>query len=139
MHHDRGDLVRDGEVVCTVTSPFETDRHRRGPLGLLVGVLEYPIVYPGNPLCHLVSADETRASPIEVEADAERRTAADRDARPGTDPDSGPDHETRVLAGAATLPGRLTVSKVTAVLCVSGQDPPDGGYSCSVSWSSLRR
>ncbi|MFT4884499.1 MAG: hypothetical protein ACI8U4_002015 [Natronomonas sp.] len=25
---------------------------------MLVGVLENPLVYPGNPLCHLVALDE---------------------------------------------------------------------------------
>jgi predicted deacylase len=62
-HHDRGSLVEKGERICTVTNPFKTDSTAvRAPFtGLLVGVLENPLVYPGNPLCHLVRLDsETR-------------------------------------------------------------------------------
>jgi hypothetical protein len=38
-----------GAEVATVTAPFD---------GVLVGVLENPVVYPGNPLCHFVKVDE---------------------------------------------------------------------------------
>jgi len=60
MHHDRGELVEAGEPVCTITNPFKTDAvHVEAPFtGLLVGVLENPVVYPGNPLCHIVELDE---------------------------------------------------------------------------------
>ncbi|GGN15503.1 succinylglutamate desuccinylase/aspartoacylase family protein [Halarchaeum nitratireducens] len=60
MLHDRGELVREGDVVCTITNPFKTETVRvTAPFdGLLVGVLENPVVYPGNPLCHLVELDE---------------------------------------------------------------------------------
>jgi predicted deacylase len=60
MHAGYGDLVREGETICTVTSPFKTERTEMvTPFdGLLVGVLENPVVYPGNPLCHLVELDE---------------------------------------------------------------------------------
>ncbi|WP_132060466.1 succinylglutamate desuccinylase/aspartoacylase family protein [Halorussus amylolyticus] len=65
MHHDRGSLVYEGDVICTITNPFKTDSERvRAPFtGLLVGVLENPVVYPGNPLCHMVelAADTRRA------------------------------------------------------------------------------
>ena len=59
MHHDRGSLVEAGEAVCTITNPFKTDATTvEAPFtGILVGVLENPLVYPGNPLCHLVSLD----------------------------------------------------------------------------------
>ena len=63
MHHERGALVHEGEAVCTITNPFKTDTVTvAAPFtGLLVGVLENPVVYPGNPLCHLVELDdETR-------------------------------------------------------------------------------
>ncbi|GGL24494.1 succinate dehydrogenase [Halarchaeum grantii] len=58
--HDRGDLVREGDVVATITNPFKTDTVRiTAPFdGVLVGVLENPVVYPGNPLCHLVELDD---------------------------------------------------------------------------------
>jgi len=59
MHHQQGALVDEGETVCTVTNPFKTDTVTvEAPFtGLLVGVLENPVVYPGNPLCHLVELD----------------------------------------------------------------------------------
>lgn len=60
MYQDRGDLVREGEEICTIANPFKTDRTAvPAPFdGLLVGVLENPLVYPGNPLCHLVALDD---------------------------------------------------------------------------------
>jgi hypothetical protein len=33
--------------------------------GLLVGVLENPVVYPGNPLCHFVKIEEMQERIIE--------------------------------------------------------------------------
>ncbi|CCQ36162.1 AstE domain protein [Natronomonas moolapensis 8.8.11] len=61
MHYDRGALVEAGEAVCTITNPFKTDATTvEAPFsGVLVGVLENPLVYPGNPLCHLVALDES--------------------------------------------------------------------------------
>src|SRR6056297_3423084 len=65
MHHERGSLVYEGDTICTITNPFKTDTERvTAPFtGLLVGVLENPVVYPGNPLCHMVelAADTRRA------------------------------------------------------------------------------
>ncbi|WP_440008100.1 succinylglutamate desuccinylase/aspartoacylase family protein [Halomicrococcus sp. SG-WS-1] len=60
MHHERGALVREEEVVCTVGDPFERESVEvTAPFtGVLAGVLENPVVYPGNPLCHLVAVDE---------------------------------------------------------------------------------
>jgi len=59
MHHERGSLVEAGDAVCTITNPFKTDATTvEAPFtGVLVGVLENPLVYPGNPLCHLVALD----------------------------------------------------------------------------------
>ena len=59
MHHDRGSLVDEGDAVCTITNPFKTDVTTiEAPFtGLLIGVPENPLVYPGNPLCHLVALD----------------------------------------------------------------------------------
>ena len=56
MHPERGALVHEGEVICTITNPFKNDNITvTAPFtGLLVGILENPVVYPGNPLCHLV-------------------------------------------------------------------------------------
>ncbi|WP_435194027.1 succinylglutamate desuccinylase/aspartoacylase family protein [Natronomonas sp. EA1] len=69
MHHDRGSLVEAGDVVCSITNPFKEDVDRvRAPFtGLLVGVLENPLVYPGNPMCHLVQLDERTRRAIEQE------------------------------------------------------------------------
>jgi hypothetical protein len=63
MHFERGALVHEGDPVCTITNPFKNDNDAiRAPFtGLLVGVLENPVVYPGNPLCHIVElGDDTR-------------------------------------------------------------------------------
>jgi predicted deacylase len=73
MHHDQGSIVRAGETVCTVTNPFKTDTvDVEAPFpGLLVGVLENPVVYPGNPLCHLVELDEQTRRVAERTPDGE--------------------------------------------------------------------
>ncbi len=59
MHHDRGSLVEAGETVCTISNPFKTDATEiEAPFtGLLIGIPQNPLVYPGNPLCHLVALD----------------------------------------------------------------------------------
>ncbi|MFB6086590.1 MAG: succinylglutamate desuccinylase/aspartoacylase family protein [Halodesulfurarchaeum sp.] len=61
MHADQGDIVSAGEPIATISNPFKTERTTVvSPwTGLLVGVLENPVVYPGNPLCHLVELEET--------------------------------------------------------------------------------
>jgi predicted deacylase len=67
MHYDRGALVHEGETICTITNPFKADSAEIvAPFtGLIVGVLENPVVYPGNPLCHFVKVDDMRARIIE--------------------------------------------------------------------------
>jgi predicted deacylase len=69
MHYDGGDLVEEGEAVCTITDPFKADSETvTAPFtGLLVGVLENPLVYPGNPLCHLVELDRSTRNALERE------------------------------------------------------------------------
>lgn len=59
MHYESGALVQQGERICTLTNPFKTDTVAvTAPFtGLLVGLLENPVVYPGNPICHLVELD----------------------------------------------------------------------------------
>ena len=61
MHYERGDLVNEDDSICTITNPFKGDPTIvRAPFsGIIVGVLENPVVYPGNPLCHFVRVDET--------------------------------------------------------------------------------
>ena len=68
MHYDGGALVREGDAICTISNPFMADReHVEAPFsGLIVGVLENPVVYPGNPLCHLVELDAGTRRVIEA-------------------------------------------------------------------------
>jgi hypothetical protein len=67
MHYEVGSLVHAGDRICTITNPFKNDNTRvEAPFtGVLVGVLENPVVYPGNPLCHLVELDEKTLSVVE--------------------------------------------------------------------------
>ncbi|MFB6252526.1 MAG: succinylglutamate desuccinylase/aspartoacylase family protein [Halobellus sp.] len=67
MHADRGSLVEEGERICTLTDPFKSDNVAvEAPFtGLLVGVLENPVVYPGNPLCHLVELEPSVQAVVE--------------------------------------------------------------------------
>jgi len=65
MHRGTGELVAEGDTICTISNPFKTEQVAvNAPFdGLLVGALENPVVYPGNPLCHLVELDtDTRAA-----------------------------------------------------------------------------
>jgi len=71
MRYDRGDLVHEGEVICRITNPFKTDvTEVTAPFtGVLVGLLENPVVYPGNPLCHFVKVGEQAQEILESRAD----------------------------------------------------------------------
>ena len=62
-----GDLVYEGETIARITNPFQTEITTvTAPFtGLLVGLLENPLVYPGNPLCHLVKVDDRTRRAIE--------------------------------------------------------------------------
>jgi predicted deacylase len=73
MQFERGAVVHEGDRICTITNPFKNDNVAvEAPFaGLMVGVLENPVVYPGNPLCHLVELTD------EVREVIERRRAAD--------------------------------------------------------------
>ena len=55
-----GELIEEGSVVCTITNPFKKDIEDVGShfTGLIVGLLQNPIVRPGDPICHLVTLDE---------------------------------------------------------------------------------
>jgi predicted deacylase len=63
MHYDRGSLVHEGERICTITDPFKADGIPvEAPFtGVLIGLLENPVVYPGNPICHLAELDAETA------------------------------------------------------------------------------
>jgi len=67
MHFRSGSLVRKGDRICTITNPFKDDNVAvTAPFtGLLVGALENPVVYPGNPLCHLVELSGTTLKVVE--------------------------------------------------------------------------
>ena len=67
IHRERGAVVREGETICTIANPFKTETADvHAPFtGLLVGVLENPVVYPGNPVCHLVKLDDRTLEAIE--------------------------------------------------------------------------
>jgi predicted deacylase len=67
MHHDRGSLVHEGERICTITDPFKADGVPvEAPFtGVLIGLLENPVVYPGNPICHLAELDAETARIVE--------------------------------------------------------------------------
>jgi predicted deacylase len=67
MHQEKGDLVQEDEIICQITSPFKTEVETvQAPFtGLLVGVLENPVVYPGNPLCHFAELDDSIVEVIE--------------------------------------------------------------------------
>jgi hypothetical protein len=67
MHFECGSLVHEDDRICTITSPFKEDNTVvHAPFtGVLVGVLENPVVYPGNPLCHLVELDEPTRRALE--------------------------------------------------------------------------
>ena len=71
MKLGRGELVHEGDVICTITNPFKEESDVvtvEAPFtGLIVGVLENPVVYPGNPLCHLVGLDEDTLHALENE------------------------------------------------------------------------
>ncbi len=62
-----GELVSEGETIAEITNPFQTEVTAvTAPFtGLLVGVAENPLVYPGNPLCHLLKVDERTRQAIE--------------------------------------------------------------------------
>jgi predicted deacylase len=78
MHAERGSLVTRGERICTLTDPFKSDNIAvEAPFtGLLVGVLENPVVYPGNPLCHLVELEPRVQAVVEREQSVDTGTEA---------------------------------------------------------------
>lgn len=67
MYYDRGALVYEGDSICRISNPFKGDPVSvPAPFtGVIVGVLENPVVYPGNPLCHLVELDEKTTRVLE--------------------------------------------------------------------------
>jgi predicted deacylase len=69
MHHTQGALVHEGDRICTITNPFKaaSDTVCAPFDGVIVGVLENPLVYPGNPLCHLVRLDADTLRAVERE------------------------------------------------------------------------
>ncbi len=76
MHFEQGALVHEGDVICTITDPFLVDTESvTAPFtGLLVGVLENPLVYPGNPICHLVKLTDRTKRAVQLDQDAVDRS-----------------------------------------------------------------
>jgi len=72
VHAGCGDLVYEGDRLATITDPFKTRATTvEVPFtGVLVGVVENPLVYPGNPLCHLVGLDERTQRAVERNGEA---------------------------------------------------------------------
>lgn len=62
-------LVREGDVICTVTDHFKehTSVIEAPFTGLIVGVLENPVALPGHPICHLVRLSPDTHEEIELE------------------------------------------------------------------------
>lgn len=62
-----GELVYEGDTLARITDPFKTTATTvAAPFtGLVIGVIEKPLVYPGNPLCHVVELDEQTQRAIE--------------------------------------------------------------------------
>jgi len=75
MKRGRGALVEEGEVICTITNPFKEEEDivtvEAPSPALIVGVLENPVVYPGNPLCHLVGLSPDTLTALERERTTE--------------------------------------------------------------------
>ncbi|WP_052368109.1 succinylglutamate desuccinylase/aspartoacylase family protein [Haloferax sp. ATB1] len=59
-------LVEEGDPLFTISDHFKDDVEvvRAPSTGLVVGVLENAVAYPGHPLCHFVSLDESTAEII---------------------------------------------------------------------------
>jgi len=70
-HAGAGHLVYEGNSLATITNPFKTAATTvEAPFtGLVIGVLENPVVYPGNPICHLVELDERTQRAVERNGD----------------------------------------------------------------------
>ncbi|QAU11910.1 succinylglutamate desuccinylase/aspartoacylase family protein [Halorubrum sp. BOL3-1] len=71
MYYEQGELVHEDEVICRIANPFKSDATVvEAPFtGILVGVLENPVVYPGNPLCHFAKIDTMQEDIIESQTD----------------------------------------------------------------------
>ncbi|WP_101294717.1 succinylglutamate desuccinylase/aspartoacylase family protein [Halegenticoccus soli] len=70
MRVSGGALVHEGDRICTITNPFNKELTGvEAPFtGLVLGVLENPVVYPGNPLCHFVRVSEQTRRVLEARA-----------------------------------------------------------------------
>jgi len=77
-HFESGSLVYEGDRIATITNPFKKDPVAvKAPFtGLLIGLLENPVVYPGNPLCHLVRVDEPTRRALEAEQSTDGRPSS---------------------------------------------------------------
>lgn len=55
------EAVRAADTICHITTPFKTGVTDMDAscTGVLVGVFENSIVYPGSPLCHFVNVEDS--------------------------------------------------------------------------------
>lgn len=60
-HVDAGDLVGEGDRLCTIRNPFDKSRDdvTAPRTGVLVGLRENAVVHPGGPICHLAGMPES--------------------------------------------------------------------------------
>jgi predicted deacylase len=67
VHAAHGDLVYADDCLATITNPFKSGvTEVLAPFtGVLIGVAEVPLVYPGNPLYHLADLDDETRRAIE--------------------------------------------------------------------------
>lgn len=64
-----GELVHEGELLCSIRNPFDrTLSEIDAPFtGVLVGVLENPVVSPGNPIGHIAEVSDSALTVLESE------------------------------------------------------------------------
>ena len=60
-HANAGDLLREGDRLCTIRNPFDKTRSEvEAPrAGVVVGVRENAVVHPGGAICHFVEVPES--------------------------------------------------------------------------------
>lgn len=76
MHAEDGEIVHEGEPLCSIRNPFDRTLTRvEAPFtGVLVGVLENPVVYPGNPICHIAELTDSALDAFEAKNAVSNRT-----------------------------------------------------------------
>lgn len=67
LTHSVGDVIKEGETICKISNPFETEKTViEAPFtGMIIGLLKNPVVYPGNPICHFIEPSNETVEIIE--------------------------------------------------------------------------